>query len=129
MFTLLLCKVIDTIIPQIIGYARSSMTVQQLADKSNPFMKVSQLDYNLFSIIFLLPFTTTLLLNLPFTTLILLLLLPLTTLLLQAKNKDVLSAFWKQVSYVAGTYDTPDGFIKLNEHIAEIEAKHGGEKR
>ena len=47
----------------------------------------------------------------------------------QAKNKDVLSAFWKQVTYVSGTYDTPDGFIKLNDKCEEIEKAHGGEKR
>ncbi|XP_063686539.1 glucose-6-phosphate 1-dehydrogenase-like isoform X2 [Bolinopsis microptera] len=70
---------------QIIGYARSSLTTKQLADKSNPFMK--------------------------------------------AKNKDVLSSFWSHVSYVSGTYDTPDGFIKLNEKIEELEKAHGSEKR
>ena len=40
-----------------------------------------------------------------------------------------MSTFWKQVSYVSGTYDTPDGFIKLNNHIEELEKAHGGEKR
>ena len=33
------------------------------------------------------------------------------------------------MSYVSGTYDTPDGFIKLNEKIEELEKAHGGEKR
>ena len=33
------------------------------------------------------------------------------------------------MSYVSGTYDTPDGFIKLNEKIEALEKSHGGEKR
>lgn len=71
---------------QIIGCARSSMTTQQLADKSNPFMK--------------------------------------------AKNKDVLTEFWKRVSYVScGAYDKAEGFITLSDKIEEFEKSHGGEKR
>lgn len=70
---------------QIIGYARSDMSVDRLSAKSNPFMKV--------------------------------------------KKQEVLAAFWKKVTYVSGTYDTPEGFIKLNNVMAEMEKQHGGEKK
>ena len=47
----------------------------------------------------------------------------------QDRNTIVQAAFWKNVSYVQGTYDTPEGFIALNKRIEEIEKEHGGEKR
>ena len=45
------------------------------------------------------------------------------------KKQEVLAAFWKKVTYVSGTYDTPEGFIKLNNVMAEMEKQHGGEKK
>lgn len=34
-----------------------------------------------------------------------------------------MDAFFKQNSYVAGGYDTPDGFVKLDQAIKALETK------